>query len=233
MVESNPSIVKTELTDQNSVLSISAQNKGETNIILYCPKSKKIYDIIKVSVFTSFQFPEKIKINIGGTIDFLSKNPNKRNYLMYDADWHVEDPSILRFDPTLGNFKAIGEGKTRVNLLSKDKTKAKLSTLIHVGRIKKINVIAGPNIITPIKTHPNYQTEYRIVFKSLIDDNEEVSSSDENNTIDQRLNVKCLTNNPNIFTTQLESSRINGRVIPDEKDCIVKLRELQYDIVKS
>lgn len=224
-------MVKTELSEQNSILTISAQNKGETTVILYCPKSKKIYDIIKVSVFTSFQFPEKINLNIGGTIDFLSKNPNKRNYLMYDADWKVEDPSILKFDPVTGTFKGVGEGKTRLHLLSNDKTKAKLSTLIHVGRVKKTNVIGAPNLITPIKTHQNYQSEYRFTFKFYIEENEDLSSSDENNTIDQKLNIRCVTNNPNIFTTQIETTRMNGKIIPGEKDCVIKLREVKFDVV--
>lgn len=188
--------------------------------------------MIKVSVFTSFQFPDKINLNVGGTIDFLNKNQNKKSYLMNDAEWKIEDPSIVKLDPITNVFKAISEGKTRVHLLSKDNTKAKLSTLINVGRVKKINVITAPALITNIKTHPSYSSEYRIAFKYYLDDDDLSSdSNDENNTIDQKLNVKCVSNNPNLFTATAETRKINGRVVPDEKECVIKLREVKYDYV--
>ena len=150
---------------------------------------------------------------------------------MHDAEWKIEDPSIIRIDNSTGLFKAIGEGKTRVHLLSKDKSKAKLSTWVYVGRIRKITLTSSPELITPIKSHPNYSSEYRISFKSFIDDQYELSNSDDYNTIDQKLNIKCVSTNPNIFTTSLEEKKFNGKIVPDEKECVIKLREVKYDLV--
>jgi len=170
-------------------------------------------------------------LNIGGVIDFLTKNLNKKKYLMHEAEWKIEDPSIIKIDNVTGLFKAVGEGRTRVHLLSKDKSKAKLSTWIYVGRIRKISITSTPELITPIKSHPNYSPEYRISFKTFIDDQDDLSYSDDYNYIDQKLNVKCISSNPNIFTVIVEEKKINGNIIPDEKECVIKLREVKYDLV--
>jgi hypothetical protein len=170
-------------------------------------------------------------LNIGGVIDFLSKNLNKKKYLTHDAEWRIEDPSIIKLDNATGLFKAVGEGRTRVHLLSKDKSKAKITTTIYVGRIRKISITSAPELITPIKSHPSYSSEYRVGFKTFINEQDDLSNSDDYNNVDQKLNVKCVSNNPNIFTVFLEDKRVNGNIIPGEKECVIKLREVKYDIV--
>jgi Flp pilus assembly secretin CpaC len=55
-VVSDPDVAKLELIDFNSKLKLKAQNIGSTNIILFHPKSRKIYDIIKLNLYNKQHF---------------------------------------------------------------------------------------------------------------------------------------------------------------------------------
>ena len=71
LVESHPKIAKGELIESNSQIRIKAHNIGSTNIILFHPKTRKIYDVFKINVNKDVTFLQKIVLNLGGTINFF------------------------------------------------------------------------------------------------------------------------------------------------------------------
>ena len=78
VVVSHPNIANAELIEFNSKLRIKAQNIGDTNIILVHPESRKIYDVFKLNVVQQTTLLNKIIISVGGTINFLGKDLNKK-----------------------------------------------------------------------------------------------------------------------------------------------------------
>lgn len=163
VVESHPRIAKAELIDDNSKIRIQAYSKGESNIIVFHPKTRKIYDVIKVSVYSTLNLPNKIMLNIGATVSLLNKDENRKSYLIQDSEWIVDNPSILKIDPREGTVIALREGTTKVHLVSKDQRKVKLSTTVQVSRVKKASIDFHklPKYLTDIKSSPQYEEEYR------------------------------------------------------------------------
>ena len=52
---SDPDVAKVELIDFNSKLKLKTQNIGSTNINLFHPESRKIYDIFKLNILYNKQ----------------------------------------------------------------------------------------------------------------------------------------------------------------------------------
>lgn len=77
-VVSHPNIATVELIDFNSRLRIKAQNMGDTNVIIFHPESRKIYDVFKLNVVQQTSLLNKIVISVGGTINFFGKDLNKK-----------------------------------------------------------------------------------------------------------------------------------------------------------
>ena len=72
-VVSHPNIANVELIDFNSKLKLKAQNIGYSNIILFHPENRKIYDVFKLNVVQQTTLLNKIVISVGGNINFFGK----------------------------------------------------------------------------------------------------------------------------------------------------------------
>lgn len=187
--------------------------------------------------------PESIILNVGAEIDFLKKDEEKRDNILRDSEWIVDDPNIFKFDDKTGKGVAVREGRTRVHLVSKDLRKEKLATDIIVSRIRRVNVDFTflPKYFTDIITDPFYRSEYQIPLKFYINNNmEELSrdSEDDIKVIDQKINVKCVSKQPEIFLAEVrDQSSIKSHEIPEtyshnvNKVCSVTIRKIPFDIV--
>ena len=231
-VESHPKVATAELVDSNSHVSIRGLSKGETNIILFHPDTLKIYDVFQITVYSSLILPEKINLNIGGTINFLKKDENRKLYLSQDSIWVSENPQVLKIDPIEGIAFGLAEGITKVHLVSKDGSKFKLTTKVEVSRVKKIDLDRTkiPKYLTDIKDSPYFRAEYRISVNIYTDEssNEELSLdiNDNLNEINQKLNLKCVSNQPEMFLAETDPNTLNSKI----KECIIKIRDIPFDV---
>lgn len=240
---SNPNIAQIELLENNSKIRIHGNNKGQANIILLHPISKKIFDVFNINVYPSILLPEKIVLNVGAEIDFLKKDEEKRMMIVRHSEWIVDDPNIFKFKENSGKGIALREGRTRVHLISKDLRKEKLATEIIVSRIRRVNVDFSllPKYFTDIMNDPFFRSEYKIPLKFYINDNmEELTndSEDDINLVDQKINVKCISKQPEIFLAEIkneayetltESSEIYSH--KNNTFCSVTIRKIPFDIV--
>jgi len=161
-IESHPMVARCELIENNSKIKIHASSKGESNIIIYDPNTKIIYDVFKVAVFSSLQLPKRINLNLGAEISFLSKDEKRKFHLIKDSTWTVDNPSVLKIDPISGKATTLKEGKALVQLISNDHKKVKLSTNIFVSKLKRVSVdFSKFKYITDVKENINYREEYR------------------------------------------------------------------------
>lgn len=187
--------------------------------------------------------PERIVLNVGAEVDFLKKDEEKRSNIVRDSEWVVDDPNIFKFDEKSGKGVALREGRTRVHLVSKDLRKEKLAAEIIVSRIRRVNVDFSllPKYFTDIITDPYYRREYKIPLKFYINDNmEELSkdSEDDINDIDQKINVKCVSKQPEIFLAEVkDESLLKLNELSDiyshtnNKFCSVTIRKIPFDLV--
>jgi hypothetical protein len=162
VVESHPKVAKCELVEHNSKIRIIASSKGETNIILFNRDTRKIYDVIKISVYSTLAMPDKLKLNIGATVDLISKDTSRKEYLMHNSEWISDSPDIVSVSPT-GVLKTLKEGRAKVYLVAKDGQKEKISTTVIVSGIKQAEAEAHflPSRLTDIRGDPAYRSDYR------------------------------------------------------------------------
>lgn len=162
VVESNPKIAKAELIENNSKIKITAFAKGDTNIIVFHPKNRKIFDVIKISVYSSINLPGKLTLNIGGSVALLDKDESRKLYMMQDSEWVTDNNQILKVDPYSGVITGLREGTTHVHLITKDQKKIKLSTVVQVSEIRKIKIDFDklPKYLTDIRGSQQYREEY-------------------------------------------------------------------------
>ena len=187
--------------------------------------------------------PESIVLNVGAEIDFLKKDEEKKSNVLRDSEWVVDDPNIFKFDDKSGKGIALREGRTRVHLVSKDLRKEKLAAEIIVSRIRRVNVdfTLLPKYFTDIITDPYYRSEYKIPLKFFINDNmDELSkdSDDDINEINQKINVKCVSKQPEIFLAEVKDESLSKLTEAldvyshtDNKICSVTIRKIPFDIV--
>jgi hypothetical protein len=229
-VESHPRVARAELIDQNSKIRIRANSKGETNVILFHPRTMQILDVFQISVYSSLLLPERINLNIGGKINFLKKDESRKLYLSQDSEWISDDPSTVRIDPVEGVAYGLKEGSTKIHLVSKDRKKIKLSTLINVSRVRKINIDRTklPQYLTDIKSSEMYKSDYLLPVNFYVDENmtEELSknSQDDLNLIEQKINFKCISNIPEIFTAKSVSDSQGENNL-----CEIMIRDIPFD----
>jgi hypothetical protein len=161
-VESHPKVAKCELIEHNSKIKIIASSRGETNIILFNPESRKIYDVVKITVYSTLAMPETVRLNIGATVELLAKDRARKEYLMQNSEWIVDNPNIVSISAG-GTLTALKEGNAKVYLVSKDGQKEKVSTTIAVSNIKQAEAEGqySPSRITDIRTDQAYKSEYK------------------------------------------------------------------------
>ena len=134
---------------------------------------------------------------------------------------------------------ALREGVTSLHLVSKDLRKEKLVTEILVKKVKKVILDFSnlPKYFTDIKSDPLYRKEYMIPLRFYIsDDYEELSknSEDEVNFIDQKLKVKCVSKEPEIFVAEIIQKNVDkGKQLYYDYDneCKVTIRNIPFENV--
>jgi hypothetical protein len=81
VVVSHEKNLKAELTEDNSAIILHANKIGTSNVILFNPITRRIYDVFKINILSSATKLDKIYLNLGGTIDFLEKQKEKKKKL--------------------------------------------------------------------------------------------------------------------------------------------------------
>ena len=200
-VVSHPNIANVELIDFNSKLKLKAQNIGDTNIILFHPENRKIYDVFKLNVVQQTTLLNKIVISLGGNINFFGKDTSKKNELSKKGEWMSDNPKIIKVDKN-GYATAINEGDATVFLKEKNSQKIITSTRVLVRKINKIGFdkIQMPKSFSDIKkTGVEYTSEYKVPIILYSNDDEIFTSNDNDklSTINQRIKIKCESDYPN------------------------------------
>jgi len=232
---SNPRIATVELIDCNSKIRITGNSKGQANIILFDPKTKKIHDVFNVNVYSTFNLPEKIFLNIGGEINFFGKDKEKKEILLRDGEWIIENPSILLIKASEGKAFGLKEGSSKIHLISKSTKKEKLSTEIIVGKLNdiEIDIKSVPKYFTDLKNDPNFRDEYNINFRYFIEDNKELTrnKNDDLNGINQNIKLNCESRRPDIFLA--ETIRNEEDFESGEDICKITLRKIPFETVRK
>ena len=200
-VVSHPNVANVELVDFNSKIKLKAQNIGNSNIILFHPDNRKIYDVFRLSVVQQTTLLNKIVISVGGNINFFGKDLNKKNELSKKGDWISDNPKILKIDKN-GYGTAINEGEATVYLKEKNSQKTLTSTRVLVRKISKIafDKTKLPKLFSDIKkSGTEYINEYKVPI-ILYSNDDEVFTNDANDKlsiINQRIKIKCESDYPN------------------------------------
>jgi len=164
--------------------------------------------------------------------------------MLKDSEWIVDDQNIFLLDKSTGRGIAQREGNTKVHLVSKDLRKEKLVAEIMISRIRRVSVNFGliPKYFTDIISDPYYKNEYIIPLKYFVNENSDEltkDSEDDVNLIDQKINIKCISKQPEIFVAQIKdvsSYKTYTSQIPlyDMKNvCVVTIRKIPFDIVNN
>ena len=224
-VVSHPNIANVELIEFNSKIRIKAQNIGDTNIILFHPDSRKIYDVFKLNVVQQTTLLNKIIISIGGTINFFGKDINKKKELMNNAEWISDNSKIMKIDKN-GLGTAINEGEATIVLKEKNSQKIITSTRVLVKKIYRVafDKTKLPKSFSDIKKNGvEFINKYQVPI-ILYTNEEEVFTNDENDKlsiINQKIKIKCESDSPNfVKADELNKDNIN--------ECIFTIRENKF-----
>ena len=229
-VASHPNIANVELIDFNSKLKLKAQNIGDTNIILFHPESRKIYDVFKLNVVQQTTLLNKIVISIGGNINFFGKDLTKKNELSKKGDWISDNPKILKIDKN-GYGTAINEGEATVFLKEKNSQKIITSTRVLVRKISRVSFDKTklPKSFSDIKKAGiEYISEYKVPI-ILYSYDDEIFTNDEKDKlsiINQKIKIKCESDSPNY----VKADEINKDNI---HECLFIIRENKYGDIKN
>ena len=229
-VVSHPNIANVELIDFNSKLKLKAQNIGDTNIILFHPESRKIYDVFKLNVVQQTTLLNKIVISIGGNINFFGKDLTKKNELSKKGDWISDNPKILKIDKN-GYGTAINEGEATVFLKEKNSQKIITSTRVLVRKISRVSFDKTklPKSFSDIKKAGiEYISEYKVPI-ILYSYDDEIFTNDEKDKlsiINQKIKIKCESDSPNY----VKADEINKDNI---HECLFIIRENKYGDIKN
>ena len=200
-VVSHPNVANVELIDFNSKIKLKAQNIGNSNIILFHPDNRKIYDVFRLNVVQQTTLLNKIVISVGGNINFFGKDISKKNELTKKGEWISDNPKILKIDKN-GYGTAINEGEATVYLKEKNSQKILTSTRVLVRKISKISFDKTklPKSFSDIKkSGMEYISEYRVPI-ILYSNDDEIFTNDANDKlsiINQRIKIKCESDYPN------------------------------------
>ena len=219
VVVSHEKYLKAELTEDNSAIVLHGNKIGSSNVILFNPITRKIYDVFKINILSSATKLDKIYLNLGGTIDFLDKQEEKKKKLK--GKWYSDNNLVVKVD-NYGHAEGLNEGNAIISLKNNE-GKIILSTKVEVMKIKQIIMDRTklPSSITDIKNNINYKSEY-IVPILLYGSNNELLTKNENdswNKINQNIKFKCLSQN---------SEYIYAEVNNNNDECIIKVRDSKY-----
>ena len=230
VVVSHPNIANAELIEFNSKLRLKAQNIGETNIILFHPETRKIYDVFKLNVVQQTALLNKIIVSIGGTINFLGKDINKKNELMKNAEWISDNHKVMKVDK-YGIGTAVNEGEANIILKEKNSQKIITSTRILVRKISRVTFDKNklPKSFSDIKKNGvEFINKYEIP-PILYTSDDEVFTSDETDKL-SIINHKIKVNCDSDFPYYVKADQVNK----DNKNyCIFTIRENQFSDSKK
>ena len=230
VVVSHPNIANAELIEFNSKLRIKAQNIGDTNIILFHPDSRKIYDVFKLNVVKQTALLNKIIISVGGTINFLGKDLNKKKELMNNGEWISDNPKVMKVDKN-GLGTALSEGEVNIILKEKNSQKIITSTRIFVRRIYRVDFDKDklPKSFSDIKKNGlEFINKYEIppIFYTNEDEVFTSNEIDKLSIINQKVKIKCDSDYSN-FVKADEINKDNNNL------CIFTIRENSFNDIKG
>ena len=224
-VVSHPNVANVELIEFNSKLRLRAQNIGYTNIILFHPESRKIYDVFRLNVVQQTTLLNKILISIGGTIDFFGKDINKKKELMKNGEWISDNSKVMKIDKN-GFGTAISEGDATIILKEKNSQKIITSTKVLVRKINRVSFDKTklPKSFSDIKRNGiEFINKYQIPI-ILYTNDDEVFTNNENDKlsiINQKIKIKCESDSPNyVKGDEINKNNIN--------ECIFTIRENKF-----
>ena len=224
-VVSHPNIANVELIEFNSKLRLKAQNVGETNIILFHPETRKIYDVFKLNVVKQTTLLNKIIIPIGGTINFFGKDINKKKELMNNAEWISDNNKIMKIDKN-GLGTALNEGEATIMLKEKNSQKILTSTRVLVKKINRVSFDKTklPKSFSDIKkSGETFISKYQIPV-ILYTNEDEIFTNDENDKlsiINPKIKIKCESDSPDfVKADELNKDNMN--------ECIFTIRENKF-----
>ena len=229
-VVSHPNIATVELIDFNSRLRIKAQNMGDTNVIIFHPESRKIYDVFKLNVVQQTSLLNKIVISVGGTINFFGKDLNKKKELMKNGEWISDNNKIMKIDKN-GFGTALNEGEATIILKEKNSQKIITSTKVLVRKIHRVSFDKSklPKSFSDIRINGvQFINEYKVPVV-LYSTDDEVFTNNENDKlsiINQKIKIKCESDSPNY----VKADEINK---DNENKCIFVIRENKYGDIKK
>ena len=224
-VVSHPNIANAELIDFNSKLKLKAQNVGDSNIILFHPDNRKIYDVFKLNVVQQTTLLNKIIISVGGTINFFGKDLTKKKELSKKGEWISDNSKILKVDKN-GLGTAINEGEATVFLKEKNSQKIITSTRVLVRKISKISFDKTklPKSFSDIKkSGVEYINEYKVPI-ILYSNDDEIFTTDESDKlsiINQKIKIKCESDSPKY----VQADEINK---DNKNECHFVVRENKF-----
>ena len=229
-VVSHPNIANVELIEFNSKLRLRAQNIGYTNIILFHPETRKIYDVFRLNVVQQTTLLNKILISVGGTIDFFGKDPIKKKELMINGEWISDNSKVMKIDKN-GFGTAISEGEATIILKEKNSQKIITSTKVIVRKISRVSFDKTklPKSFSDIKKNGmEFINKYEIPI-ILYSNDDEVFTNNENDKlskINQKIKIRCITDAPNyVKGDEINKDNIN--------ECIFTIRENKYEASKK
>ena len=230
VVVSHPNIANAELIEFNSKLRLKAQNIGNTNIILFHPETRKIYDVFKLNVVKQTALLNKIVISVGGTINFLGKDIIKKKELMNNGEWISDNTKVMKVDKN-GIGSAISEGEANIILKEKNSQKILTSTKILVRKIYRVSFDKNkmPKSFSDIKKNGvEFKNRYEIpIVLYTIDD--EVFTNDENDKlsiINHKIKIKCDSDSPSYVKAD-EINKENNNL------CVFTIRENKFSDYKK
>ena len=231
VVVSHPKIATAELSDFNSKLRIKAQDIGETNVILFEPISRKIYDVFKINVVQQTTLLNKIVIPVGGNINFFGKDPNKKKEISKNAEWISDNNKVMKVDPKTGMGVALSEGEATIALKVKNSQKIVTSTQILVRKIHKVSFDKTklPKTFSDIKKNGvEFINEFKVPIV-LYSADDEIFTDDKNDLlsiINPKIKIKCESDAPNF----VKADEVNKDNI---HHCIFLIRENKFGDLKS
>ena len=222
-VVSHPNIANVELIEFNSKLRLRAQNVGETNIILFHPESRKIYDVFKLNVVKQTTLLNKIIISVGGTIDFFGKDINKKRELMRNGEWISDNTKVMKIDKN-GLGTALEEGDATIILKEKNSQKIITSTRVLVRKINRVSFdkMKLPKSFSDIRRNgENFINKYQIpiILYTLDDEAFTNNENDKLSIINQKIKIKCQSD----FSNYVKADELDNK-----NECIFTIKENKF-----
>lgn len=245
ILSSHPKIATTFLTENNNKLKIKALLKGKTNIIVFDSQSQKIYDVFMVEVHASLVMNSVFNINVGGSIELLSKEKDRRSSIMVNSEWVSTDLTVFYVNSNSGIGVGVKEGTVKLLLIENGSQRVKLSAVVNVLSIKNVGIddnygiggIGGVkdstesasfslpvSYLTNIREDRNFRVKYFVKLNFYLNSNSSnlrnslsLNNKDNLNIIKQNIKFKCESDNDLLYKTEAYTD------LEDTSFCVISL----------